>query len=419
MSSERLSGLRVTVAGGGVGGPAAALLLARAGAQVVLLERVAEYGAAGGGYVLAPNGLAVLYGLGLADALRPHGRIVRETTTVLEDGTPLARARIRDWGHGLDHGLAVARGVLCGALKDAMLAEPRIEARYGCEVTGATRTGTVRFRAGGSSGELPADVVIGADGVRSAVRAHGNFGARMRRTPAAVIRLMAPGDPFGSGKDDAARGSYGECWTRLGTMIAGRGAGGRTYMSLAAGARPVRAALRRRDLAAVSRLWGEALPQAAQALAGLSSFDQLLVNEIDVVTCRRWADGRLVLLGDAAHAMPPHLGQGANSTLLDAAVLACELAGAAGRGDPVPAGLARYEARRRPAATRVQRMSSAVAFVSDRMVAPGVRQARNAAMRAAARVPGNGLAPAGLRVRSVMQEDPGRVYEAVLGLRRE
>jgi 2-polyprenyl-6-methoxyphenol hydroxylase-like FAD-dependent oxidoreductase len=126
MCPERLRGLRVTVAGGGVGGPVAALLLARAGAEVVLLERVAEYGAAGGGYVLAPNGLAVLYGLGLADALRPHGRVVRETTTVLEDGTPLAQARIRDWGHGLDHGLAVARGVLCGALKDAMLAEPRL-----------------------------------------------------------------------------------------------------------------------------------------------------------------------------------------------------------------------------------------------------------------------------------------------------
>ena len=419
MSSGRLGGLRALVAGGGVGGPVAALLLARAGADVVLLERVAEYGAAGGGYVLAPNGLAVLYGLGLAGVLRPHGRVVRETTTVLEDGTPLAQARIRDWGHGLDHGLAVARGVLCGALKDAMLAEPRIDARYGCEVTGAARNGTVQFRADdGSGGELRADVVVGADGVRSAIRAHGDFGARMRRTPLAVIRLMAPGDPFSSGKDDAARDSYGERWTRLGTTIAGRGAGGRTYMSLAAGARPVRVALRRRDLAAVSRLWGEALPQAVRALDGLSGFDQLLVNEIDVVSCRRWVDGRLVLIGDAAHAMPPHLGQGANSTLLDAAVLVRELAGAAERGDPVASGLARYEARRRPAATRVQRMSSAVAFVSDRMVAPGVRQARNAVMRAAARVPGKGLAPADLRVRSVMQEDPGRVYETVLDLCR-
>jgi 2-polyprenyl-6-methoxyphenol hydroxylase-like FAD-dependent oxidoreductase len=309
--------------------------------------------------------------------------------------------------------------VLCGALKDAMLAEPRLDARYGCEVTGAARDGTVRFRAGdGDTGEQPADVVVGADGVRSAIRAHGDFGARMRRTPLAVIRLMAPADPFGPGKDDAARGSYGERWTRLGTTIAGRGAGGRTYMSLAAGARPVRAALRRRDLAEMSRLWGEALPQAARALDGLSSFDQLLVNEIDVVSCRRWVDGRLVLLGDAAHAMPPHLGQGANSTLLDAAVLVRELVDAAERGDPVASGLARYEARRRPAVTRVQRMSSAMAFVSDRMIALGVRQARNAAMRAAARVPGRGLAPADLRVRSVMQEDPGRVYETVLGLCR-
>jgi 2-polyprenyl-6-methoxyphenol hydroxylase-like FAD-dependent oxidoreductase len=409
-----LSGLRVTMAGGGVAGPVAALLLARAGADIVLFERISGFGVAGGGYVLAPNGLSVLYGLGLRDALLPKGRVVRETTTLLADGTPLARHRIRDFGHGLDHGLAVPRPVLCGALQDAVRAEPRIEARYGATVTGATRDGVVRYTdAGGAGGELTADLVIGADGVRSAVRADGRFGARLRRTPLAVIRLMAPGDPFGRDASEALRTSYGEVWTRMGTTIAGGNASGRTYLSLAAGARPLRSALRHRDLAAVSRLWGRVLPQVGPVLDQLDRFDQLLVNEIDVVTCRRWVDGRLALIGDAAHAMPPHLGQGANSALLDAAVLAAELAAAARRGAGVDAGLARYAARRRPAVTRVQRLSSVTAFVADRMVAPGVRQARDAAMRAVSRIPGAGLSPADLRVRAVMQEDPARIYELV------
>ena len=71
----------------------------------------------------------------------------------------------------------------------------------------------------------------------------------------------------------------------------------------------------------------------------------------------RWNRGPVVLLGDAAHAMLPHQGQGAGQTIEDAAVLACELAAELDRAADVPAALRRYELRRRARTRQVQLMS--------------------------------------------------------------
>jgi 2-polyprenyl-6-methoxyphenol hydroxylase-like FAD-dependent oxidoreductase len=410
---EPLSGRTVIVVGGGICGPAAALLLARAGAEVTVLERIRDFSRAGGGYVLAANGLAVLYGLGLREILQAKGRVVRATWTRLEGGRLLAHHAMPDWGPDLDHGLGVARFELCNAFLDAMDAEPRITVRLGAHVEGASPDGTVRFTtADGPATELRADLVIGADGVKSAVRSSGadRFGGSLQRTGLAVARIMAELRPD---EVEPIEG-YGETWTRFGTTIGGAaGVAGRTYMSLAAGSWRVRRALARRDLAALSRLWSRVLPAAGRAIERLSSFDDLLVNPIDKVTCRTWVDGRVVLLGDAAHAMSPHVGQGANSSLLDAAVLVDELGRAARQGESQDVALTRYEARRKPEATRVQRISWREAILSERLIAPGVRHLRNVVMLLVARRRGGGFSPADMRARSIAQEDPAEIYAVV------
>jgi 2-polyprenyl-6-methoxyphenol hydroxylase-like FAD-dependent oxidoreductase len=86
----------------------------------------------------------------------------------------------------------------------------------------------------------------------------------------------------------------------------------------------------------------------------VSSFDDLLVNTVRQVDCRRWFSGRLVLLGDAAHAMAPNLGAGANTALVDGVVLAEELA----RTRSVMDALVGYDKRRRPLARRVQKTAA-------------------------------------------------------------
>ena len=113
-------------------------------------------------------------------------------------------------------------------------------------------------------------------------------------------------------------------------------------------------AVSRRDLGAFRQVWRRVLPAAGDLLERVSSFDDLLVNTVRRGDCRRWFSGRLVLLGDAAHAMAPNLGQGANSALVDGVVLAEKLAMAPSVMDA----LAAYDKRRRPLARRVQQTAA-------------------------------------------------------------
>jgi 2-polyprenyl-6-methoxyphenol hydroxylase-like FAD-dependent oxidoreductase len=128
--------------------------------------------------------------------------------------------------------------------------------------------------------------------------------------------------------------------------------------------------------------------------------DELLVNQVVRVDCKRWADGRLVLLGDAAHAMAPNLGQGANSAIVDAAVLAAELAAA----QPLPQALRRYAARRRPAVGWVQDAADRLGRLS-RVSHPVPRWGRDVALRRLGR-----LATGPRQQHRVQQEDPVWLY---------
>jgi 2-polyprenyl-6-methoxyphenol hydroxylase-like FAD-dependent oxidoreductase len=332
-----LSGLTVTICGGATGGCAAALLLARAGARVTLLERIAEPRAIGAGIAIAENGLAVLESLGLGPALSV-ARPVTEVRIVDAHGRTLLAPRGQP-----PRAVLLRRSTLQGMLLDAVANEPNIERRFGTEVLRATTDGEVTARAETGEFTLQADLIIGADGVHSRVRENGNFGARVRSTGIRYVRTLL--------EADVATGT--EAWTPAGLFGAFAVDGG-TYAFASCGTSALGAALDARDLTAFRTAWTRAYPASARVLAGLKTFDELLQNEVIRVDCARWVDGKLVLLGDAAHAMAPNLGQGANSALVDAAVLYDELR----RCDTLPDGLAAYERRRRKAVRRVADASS-------------------------------------------------------------
>jgi len=350
----------------------------------VLLERVREVTAVGAGLLLQANGLAVLSGLDLDEKPRAGGFLSAGVPVRSADGAVISSLPVPDFGEGLDRVLAVRRSALHEALLAAVSAAPGIELRLGVEV-----------RAGESFGT---DLVVGADGVSSAVRTGGDFGARVRRTGAVHLRGLVPlvGDGFA-----------GEWWTASGLFGGAPVDAATQYFYASATAPAVRAAVAARDLTALRRAWATALPAAATVFDAVGSFDDLLVNEVVRVDCARWADGRRVLLGDAAHAMAPNAGQGANSALVDAAVLTEELA----RTATVEAALAAYAARRRRRVRRVQDAADRLARLAHWRGRTTTRL-RDALLGFVDRRAGL----AERLVRTTMQEDPAALRETVRSL---
>lgn len=342
----------VAIAGGGIGGLALANALARAGVDVTVLERAKQPSAKGSGLVLAPNGVKALAAIdsGLVDALREAGSVAGATGTsghrscfVTARGETLAEVSFDGFEASFGApAVSVRRAALHAILLDgARAAGARIV--HGATVAGV-EDGAVSLSDGST---VEADVLVGADGLRSRVRAWLlDDGAPSYRGYSAVrgIGPAVDGYPhgfiaygrglivFASPVDDehvywvASIVSPPEIW-------------------------PAKDRERRRtDLLAAMDGWTPAL----RGLVEHSPIDEDVVTDVyDRRPTSRWHRGRTVLLGDAAHPMTYTMGQGANMALEDAAVLAPALL----EGDALRGALAAYVAERAPRTARVVKQS--------------------------------------------------------------
>jgi len=339
---------RIAVIGGGIGGLTAAQALWQRGFDVAVYEATPELKEIGAGVALGPNAMKALRALGLEESVRAVGweadySLLRNWRT----GRIISRTPRR--GYFVERfgatGCTVHRADLLDVLATAI---PRDMIHLGARCVSASSDGQVASARFADGTEIEADVVVGADGIHSAVRAS----------------LLGPDAPRFTGKI---------CWRFLVPLDAVPG--GLPTLDNVTWLGPHGAVVvylvRRGDLVNVvahydDESWTEESwireCDCQEAIDNYRGWHESLMRLFsaserhykwalyDRDPLERWTVGRATILGDAAHPMLPYLGQGACQAMEDGVVLASALA--AGSGD-VPAALQVYERVRLPRARRV------------------------------------------------------------------
>ena len=327
--------MRVIVVGGGIAGLSAAIGLRRSGHQVIVLERAPRIDPIGAGLTLFGNGMSALDRLGMRDTVAAQGALAKGSAILTREGRELARVP-RDL---LEGSIAIHRADL-----QRELAAAAGDVRLGAEITAVEQHDDGIVARGADGSEEWGDLLVGADGLGSVLRS-AIADVEPRYAGYTAWRGVAP-VPVEPGRLTESWG-VGERFGLVDIACAG------TYWFATKNApegEPDEPEGKKAEIVRRFSGWHEPIA----AIADSADEGAILRNDVYYLEpLPRWSEGRLVLVGDAAHATTPGVGQGAAQAIEDAVVLADRLAA----GGSLGTALGEHEAIRRPRTEAVLKMS--------------------------------------------------------------
>lgn len=366
--------MKIAIIGAGIGGLASAIALQQQGHQVRVYEAAPEIKPVGAGLWLAPNGQEVLKRLQpkLLETVLATGFITREAVIMTHQGQVLTCLKTDQLAQYSPHAatLAIRRSALHQLLLKALAPETVVCGQRFVAFQQTAQGVEIQFE---NSPGQQAELLIGADGLHSRVRTQLFGELPLRYSGQTCWRGLSPFQLKGE-------------WTERGAEIWGPTAGLRAgfsqvdtetvYFYVTALAQPGHRESNPTTEKALLQYKLQAFPAVVKELIAQTPAEQLMRHDLyDLRPLKRYHQGRVVLLGDAAHATTPNLGQGANQALESALSLATSLQSSSS----LESALLRYEQRRVPKASQVINSSWQINQAVN-LQSPWLRQLRNFAL---------------------------------------